>query len=511
MERNDVQILHTKYKIVYMKQSRIISLIFLLPILLTLSQVSAQKVSESKRTKPLNILLIVSEDNGAELGCYGVPVKTPNLDKLAAEGVLYKNAYVTQAGCSPSRSSILTGLYTHQNGQVGLATWKYSMYNPRTPNIISSLKAGGYRTGMIGKIHVNPESAFDLDYHEVNGGNFKRKDLDDYASMALRFITASDKPFYLQVNYPDAHRPFLTQANGRPEKPLSGKDVEPLPFFGLSSDSLKQITADYYNCIMRLDSYVGDLIEQLKASGKYENTLIVYLGDHGQDIIRGKRTSYEGGLRIPLIMSAPGARSGRKYEHLVSTIDLFPTFMEIAGLPVPSHLPGKSLKTILNGSDQPVRSLLFAEFNTHSNHEPYPQRSVRDNRYKLIYNPCFGTENPGLDYTVTKLVSRNIFNDALSRATPEVKQAYTLMRTPPEFELYDLQKDPYEMNNLSNNSEYRDIVNKLKEQLTNWQKETRDPFIDKAVAKRFFKDVMNAGSKKGFEYHSYMDPKYSFK
>ena len=100
MERNDVQILHTKYKIVYMKQSRIISLIFLLPILLTLSQVSAQKVSESKRTKPLNILLIVSEDNSAELGCYGVPVKTPNLDKLAAEGVLYKNAYVTQAGCS---------------------------------------------------------------------------------------------------------------------------------------------------------------------------------------------------------------------------------------------------------------------------------------------------------------------------------------------------------------------------------------------------------------------------
>ena len=107
-----------------------------------------------------NILLIVSEDNGPEIGAYGEPfVKTPQLDALAAGGVLFERAYVAQAGCSQSRAAYLTGLYPHQNGQIGLATWKFRLYREDTPNIVRSLKKAGYRTGIIGKIHVNPEEA----------------------------------------------------------------------------------------------------------------------------------------------------------------------------------------------------------------------------------------------------------------------------------------------------------------------------------------------------------------
>ncbi len=117
-------------------------------------------VSSGSGAERPNILLIVSEDNGPELGCYGVPhVKTPVLDRLAERGVRFENAYVPQAGCSQSRAAFLTGLYPHQNGQIGLATWKFQMYREQTPNLVRRLKKAGYRTGILGKLHVNPATA----------------------------------------------------------------------------------------------------------------------------------------------------------------------------------------------------------------------------------------------------------------------------------------------------------------------------------------------------------------
>ena len=170
-----------------------------------------------------NILLIVSEDNGPELGCYGEPfVRTPVLDKLAAEGARFHNAYVPQAGCSQSRAAFLTGLYPHQNGQIGLTTWKFRMYREDTPNIVRSLHDAGYRTGIIGKLHVNPASAFPFDVKKIPSSNFSRAKLSDYAKHAEAFFRAETKPFFLSVNYPDAHRPFIRQTRGLPEKPLAG-------------------------------------------------------------------------------------------------------------------------------------------------------------------------------------------------------------------------------------------------------------------------------------------------
>jgi N-sulfoglucosamine sulfohydrolase len=139
-----------------------------------------------------NILLITSEDHGPELGCYGEPyVKTPRLDALAQDGVRFDRAYVTQAGCSPSRASILTGLYPHQNGQIGLATWGFHMYSENTPNLPRSLQQAGYRTGIIGKLHINPESAFPFDFKAIPSGNQRRNNLPDYARNADTFMRAS--------------------------------------------------------------------------------------------------------------------------------------------------------------------------------------------------------------------------------------------------------------------------------------------------------------------------------
>lgn len=463
---------------------------------------------KSKKNKK-NIVFIVSEDNGMELGCYGAPVHTPNLDVLADHGVLYNNAYVAQAGSSPSRAAFLTGLYPHQNGQIGLATWNYSMYDEHTPNLINTLKENGYSTGLIGKLHVNPKSAFDIDFHKINSGNFERKNMDKYALYADEFIrNNSNRPFYLQVCFPDAHAPFKRQVNGIPHKPLNPDDVKTIPYIGVTTDSLIHQITDYYNSIMRLDYYVGEIIDVLKRNGKYENTLIVYIGDHGADLVRGKRTCFEGGVRIPMIAYLYGAIH-QKYDGLVSTIDIYPTFLDYAGIDVPDYLPGKSLMPTLLGDEKKIRDYLFGEYHVHSNHNPYPQRFVRGKRFKLIHNLVYKYKNPGYEFTYDKRIDGVSFKAALEKADEKVKKAYYMMEQPPEFELYDLKNDPYEFNNLADNPKYKKELNKLKKILSDWQLKTQDPFIDISLAEKLFFDVLDAGieTREKIQYHSYMKPK----
>ena len=275
-------------------------------ILAILSMVSCKTpVDEGKP----NILLIVSEDNGPDLGCYGNPyVSTPNLDRLAEGGVLFENAFVTYSVCSPSRSTIFTGLYPHQNGQIGLATHKYRMHQSYK-SIPVYLKEAGYRTGCLGKIHVNPESAISFDFHPIKSSNFSKRNLPSYAMHADTFINTSDEPFFLMVNFPDAHYPVQKQVEGLPVHPLEPEDVESIPFIGADSRRLREFTANYYNCMNRLDAAVGMLLEKLETSGKAENTIILYLGDHGAQFSRGKCSNYEAALRVPFIIKWPGEAS----------------------------------------------------------------------------------------------------------------------------------------------------------------------------------------------------------
>jgi len=464
------------------------------------------------RQRP-NILLIVSEDNGPELGCYGEPhVRTPVLDGLAAEGVRFTGAFVTQAGCSPSRASFLTGLYPHQNGQIGLATWRFAMYHENTPNVARSLKAAGYRTGIIGKLHVNPERAFPFDVAEIRSANFGRENLNAYAEAASRFFEQGDEPFFLSVNYPDAHRPFLRQAEKRPNKPLEGDGIKPLRHVGIDSPRLRKETVDYYNCMERLDGVVGDLLVKLEASGKARDTLVVYIGDHGADLLRGKRTSYEGGVRIPLIVRWPGlTKRGLVCDELVSTVDLLPTFLAVAQADLIDGLPGRSLVPLL--CDEPVtwREHLFTEFHTHSAHNYYPQRTVRDARFKLIWNLLPNQVNPGCDYAIERFYGRKEIDAALAEASEDVRVAYALMRCPPEFELYDLRDDPYEFRNLAADPVHAETLAALTQRLLAWREETNDPFLDPANVLRL-KDEIEATKKDGkyvkregpWEYIDYM-------
>jgi len=431
-----------------------------------------------------NILLIVSEDNGPELGCYGEPsVKTPHLDRLARQGVRFQNAYVTYSVCSPSRAGFLTGLYPTQNGQIGLATHKYAMYQA-WPNMASLLKEAGYRTGLIGKLHVNPESAFPFDFrwNDSKYIGFAQRHVKMIAEKAGSFMTQSDDPFFLSVNYPDAHFNLIAQQYGLPPTPLTAQDVKTLKWVGADSERLREYTANYYNCLMRLDAGVGLLLEKLNASGKANNTLIIYLGDHGAQFSRGKTSVYEAATRIPLIVSWPDHDCDEQVvKALVSTIDILPTVLTAAGVEAPEGLPGRSLLPLMQGKRVPWRRYIFTETYGSAPVLYYPQFAIRDARFKLIVNPLRDRPNT---CAVAYLKHHNSFFDAgttqqeIANSNDQIRGAYERYMHPPLYELYDLKNDPHEFQDLSALKQYTEIQERLVEALRNWQDQIRHPLRD---------------------------------
>ncbi len=460
---------------------------------------SADQQSFGETTNRPNFLFIISEDNGPELSCYGDPyARTPNLDRLAAEGVRFDRAYVAQAGCSQSRAAYLTGLYPHQNGQIGLATWNFRMYRDDTPNIARNLKAAGYRTGIIGKLHVNPAEAFPFDVKEIPTANFQRKNLGDYARFAGEFMRSSEKPFFLSVNYPDAHSPWLKQVDGLPKEPLEADDITSLEYMGVDTPELRAQMANHYNCMARLDALVGDLLATLEISGKADNTFVLYFGDHGADFLRGKRTSYEGGVRVPFIIRWPGhVRPGQVSEKLVSTVDLMPTLLDLAGAEPVTGLPGRSLRTLLHDKSSPWRDYLFTEYHTHAaTNNYYPQRTVCSARYKLIENLLPNEVNPGYDFAVNKKGGDAHVADAIRNASPQVREAYKRMEMPSRFELYDLEGDPFEFRDLAGDPDYAQTLQELQQQLQQWRETTRDPLLNPDNLHRLKAEMGTVTSKK---------------
>ena len=489
-----------------------IGIFFILPVFL-LAFKNKKKIKLIQE-RP-NILLIVSEDNGSDLGCYGVKeVKSPNIDKLAENGALLENAFVTYSVCSPSRSTIFTGLYPFQNGQIGLATHGYRMYDNILNTLPVVLKNGGYRTGCLGKIHVNPESAIPFDFRPIKEDNFAKKGLPQYAIEAAKFFNAANDPFFLMVNFPDAHFPLQKQVEGMPAHPLEPEDVDhTLPYVGANSKRLREFTANYYNGMMRLDESVGMLMDSLLASGKLENSLIIYLGDHGAQFSRGKCTNYEAGLRVPMIISWKGHIDPmQRYTPLISSIDLFPTILDAAKIKSTEKIPGISLLPYITETKKEwTRKYVFAAAEGTTPFWYFPKRSVRDERYKLIINLLAGIENP-----IYKAYEKHqghfaggATQDEIDGSSDAFRKAYATWKQPPLYEFYDLLKDPLELNNLADDSKYRKECNHLKKVLLAWRKESADPFLDK-IKMRLYSNEVQATNQK-YPKNDYMkDPAFSW-
>lgn len=430
--------------------------------------------------RPPNILLIVSEDNSQDLGCYGNDiVHTPHLDQLANSGFRFSNAFTTYSVCSPSRSSIFTGLYPHQNGQIGWATHHYALYeNIRVlPNY---LKDAGYYSACIGKIHVNPEEIFNFDFTALPESNFQKENLSAYGSSAAKVKNSSgDRPYFLMVNFPDAHLPFQNDVEGLPSEKVDRNRINStLPFVGVTTERLLDETERYYNCMNRLDESIGMLLDSM---GDLSNTVVIYLSDHGAQFSRGKLTNYEGGLKIPFILHWPDRYpvQNQVRDELISVIDILPTILDIAGKNIPDHLPGKSLIKLLDHPDLPWRNYLAAEGEGASPVYYFPRRSIRNHTFKLIHNIDVGrSEFPIYQSYTNPQFHSGTNQDEIDAAPEHIRKAYALWKNPPAYELYDLNNDPQEFHNLAELPEFKDTLDTMIAALEKWRKETNDPLLD---------------------------------
>jgi N-sulfoglucosamine sulfohydrolase len=441
-----------------------------------------------------NVLLIVAEDHGCHLGCYGDPIAvTPRLDALAAESVLFRQAYTTQSVCSPARAAIHTGLYPHQNGQIGLATHRYSTFSRRDmPTLSGTLAAAGYRTGILGKLHINPEDRFPFDVRrndrDVMG--FQHRNIEAFAAQAEELFAADSSPFFVALNPSDAHLPLLAQQFGQPPQPLTGKDMA-ASLGGVDSPRMRTASANYYNCMARLDSYVGLVLDALDRNGHTDDTLVIFTSDHGYQFPRGKTTCYEGGIHVPLLVRWPvsdapdGAGLGRAMEELVSHVDILPTALAAAGLPIPQGLPGRSLADLVVPRGGPWRSHVVSEWNV--SHPPtyHPQRSIRNARYKLIKTLLPERPTPAARYYTDGVTVETSVTAAELAAAPEpIQTAFDEWAHSPAVALYDLDEDPEELENLARSPEHTSVLAELLDELERWQHETDDSLRNPAMLRR---------------------------
>ncbi|HPA19414.1 MAG TPA: sulfatase [Verrucomicrobiae bacterium] len=405
-----------------------------------------------------NILLVTADDLGCQVSCYGeTRFRTPKLDALATEGVRFDRFYVAQSSCSSSRASLLTGRWPHQSGQVGLAHLGFRM-DAGQKNLPALLKGAGYHTGIIGKLHVEPSADFPWDWmpaKEKTSAPVTRS-VGWVAQQSREFFGSaktSGKPFFYYVNFFDPHGPYtpdVDQVDGVPEKPFRPADIqEPFPLKAPTEAAKKRLTATIINTILRLDVGMGLLMDELKSAGLAENTLVIFIGDNGLPVVRGKGTSYEDGVRVPLLVRWPGmAKSGRVCREMVSEVDLMPTILQAAGVAVPTELVGQSIQPLLQGRSQQWRAVLFTEMNFHTPDVFRPQRTARDDRYKLLLN-----------------------------LAPSEDQAAV--------ELFDLRADPGETKNLADDAAHAAARQRLEAAITTWRQKTGDPLLDPTRVQRW--------------------------
>jgi len=453
--------------------------------LLTAFVIAAPLPEAQAAPQQLNVLLVTADDLGLQLGSYGEGlIKTPNLDKLAASGVQFDIAYVAQASCSPSRSAMLTGLHTHSTGQYGLTTGGFSLHpHLRDKTIPNLLAKAGFRTGIIGKLHVAPEESFRFDYRPQGDP----REVRWIARMADQFLAESDEPFFLMVNYSDPHAIrraddrtkwyFPSQSDGLPEQPLPPGPETLFSFQQIDTPSQRVRTAGYYNAVQRLDDGIGMLMDVLDKHGHRDDTLVIFVSDHGPPFARAKTTVYEAGIRVPFLVRWPGVSKPMRSSAMVSTIDILPTILDATGVARAGSVHGRSLRPVLQDAGAAWRDYLVAEFHFHGSRGFYPRRAARDHRYKLIHNLLAGEDNPttGIDGDPAYRISRERRYDG----TP-VRQAFDTFANPPEYELYDLENDPVEFRDLAGDPSLREVRERLAQALLEYRKQTDDPFLDRA-------------------------------
>lgn len=430
-----------------------------------------------------NLILLIADDMAwDDCGAYGnKAIRTPNLDRFAREGMRFDRAFLTASSCSPSRSSMITGRYPHSTDAEQLH-WPLPK---EQVTFTEKLKAAGYWTAAVGKWHLGNEvkDRFDV-VREAGAGGFqlqvgadgkaKKMVTEKNESGCAEWIPTlqarpKDKPFFLWLAALDPHRDYETNAIPIPHKPAEVIVPAYLP----DAPDTRRDLALYYDEITRLDGFVGQVVAELEKQGIAENTFIVFLSDNGRPFPRCKTTMYDSGIKTPVLVRWPGTvKPGSVCGSLVSSVDLAPTFLELAGVPVPASIQGESFVPLLKNPTAKTREHIFAEHNWHD--FDAHGRAVRSERFKYIRNYDADLPNTPPADAVRSLtfVEMRRLRDA-GKLTPA--QLAPFHKPKPTEELYDMASDPNEFRNLATDPKHATTLAQLRDTLAKWQKETNDP------------------------------------
>ncbi|KKY18788.1 putative n-sulfoglucosamine sulfohydrolase [Phaeomoniella chlamydospora] len=482
-------------------------------------------MANGQKTKDKNILLLIADDLGKNLGCYGVKdISTPNIDALAANGILFSHAFTSTASCSASRSVIYTGLHTHQNGQYGLCGERHHFTTfdkvDTAPLLFSRL---GYLTGVIGKVHVGPDSVYPWDVREPSW----TRDVSWVADRAGAFFEKSKsssadggpQPFFLTVGYIDPHRDRSRSGFGNHEGfDARVKDIKYSPFdvaiptFINDLDESRFEFAEYYQSISRLDQGIGMILSELEKAGQAENTLVIFLSDNGPPFINSKTTLFDAGVCLPMIIRQPGYSTGFTNPNMISYVDILPTLLEWAGETKHSHLPGNSFLPILRSShvleDPTWPQLVFGSHTFHEITNYWPTRFMRTRKYKYHRNIAWRLDFPFSADLYGSLTWEGVRNSAAKKSDStkdtnisknEVmvgpRRLKDYIFRPPE-ELYDLEEDPDEVRDLAKDEKNAELVAGFRERLEQWQRDTNDPWLYRdGISVMFIQKHLDAGMK----------------
>jgi arylsulfatase A-like enzyme len=407
-----------------------------------------------------NILYIHSHDTGRHIQPYGHAVATPNMQRLAEGGMVFRQAFCAGPTCSPSRAGLLTGQCPHRAGMLGLAHRGFHMTD-FSRHIIHSLGKVGYTSALSGIQHIARE-AKDIGYDRIlstdHGG-------EQTALGAVEFLQNRPKqPFFLDVGFFETHRHGDTPEGWHNQPgPLGDGRYVPVPAPLPDTPRVRQDLADFNASAQRLDRKVGLVLEALSVAGLAGNTLVIHTTDHGIAYPGMKCHLTDHGMGVLLTLRGPGGFVGSKVcDAMVSHVDVFPTVCDVVGIEHPDWLEGKSLLPLASGQTDQINEEIFGEVTYHASYEP--MRAVRTRRWKYIRR---------FDGRTTPVLPN--CDDSLSKT--EWLEAGLRDRPVAQEQLFDLTMDPNEVNNLIGESSKAGVLEEMRGRLGRWMRQTDDPLL----------------------------------
>ena len=482
--------------------------VLLLAVLPALPPLSASAAEEK-----WNVMFITLDDmNWDSVGAFGakVPDTTPNIDRLAAEGMRFEHAHVTIAICQPTRAVWMTGRYPHNSGALGFNT-----INTGVPTLPEQLQAAGYLTGILGKTeHVVPSRQRAFDYRRNRSELHNGRSANQYAEFAAEFFEQAGqagKPFFLMVNTHDPHRPFDNRKPAKLRRPADTGTKPPaqpknkaeqrskrqgkrgrqgdypapsriyqpeeivVPGFLPDLPPIREEIAQYYSSVRRADDVVGAVLQCLEDAGLVKNTIVMLKSDHGIAVPFAKTNVWRNSTRTPWIVRWPGVTEPGSLDnrHLIAGVDFAPTILDALGVEPLDGMDGCSFLPVLQGERQAGRDHVFTHINTIASKRSYPMRSVQDARYGLIWNGWSDGVTGFKNESQSGLTWRAMTAAAEKDPAIAARVKHFAHRTPLEF--YDYQQDPDALNNLIDDPASQDRIKEFSGKMLDYMRSTGDP------------------------------------